>query len=172
MEGCSFVIPVHNVLTRTSSQIYFWIVRQTSRRVTAYEGLPTDRSEESNLLDRIIASCSFARRASHLRFAALSKSERTSRTYLLLKGPGFDRGHPDVLLRPTDHGSNVHSSRTANSERATTRNATAMAILHRRSESGASMGEGGKEIKNSEHKSARGVKRKGRKMLPGLLDEA
>lgn len=60
---------------------------------------------------------------------------------------GFDRGHPDVLLRPTDHGSNVHSSRTANSERATTRNVAAMAILHRRTESGASRG--GKEIKNT-----------------------
>lgn len=97
-----------------------------------------DRSEESNLLDRIIASTSFARRASHLRFAALSKSERSSRTYRLLKEPGFDRGHPGVLLRPTDHGSNVHSSRTANSERATTRNVKAMAILHWRSESRAS----------------------------------
>lgn len=43
----------------------------------ANERLPTDRSEESNLLDRIIASASFARRASHLRFAALSKSERS-----------------------------------------------------------------------------------------------
>lgn len=47
----------------------------------------------------------------------------------------FDRGNYDVLLCPADHGSNVHSSRTANSERATTRNTVAMAIPHRRSES-------------------------------------
>lgn len=59
------------------------------------------RSEESNLLDRIIANASYARRASHLRFVALSENERfrVEHTYHS-KDRGFDRGHLGVLLRP------------------------------------------------------------------------
>lgn len=107
----------------------------------ANERFPADRSEESNLFDRIITSAGYARRTFKIR-RFIQERAFSCRTYLPFKGleaGGFDRGHPGVLLRPADHGSNVHSSRTANSERVfTTRNASAMAILHRRSENGAS----------------------------------
>lgn len=77
-KECSFVIfTVHSRFwrARRCKFIFRVYVKRHAGWQMANKRLPTDRSKESNLLDRIIASASFARRASHLRFAALSKSE-------------------------------------------------------------------------------------------------